>query len=315
MKWIEVRIETTTEASDAVSEMLTSVGAGGVAIEDPEDIRAQVTKSDSLDYADEKFLEELGDHVVIKAYFNGENNPDVLVHLIKEKMDFISQFLDVGKGHVEYKEVDDQDWANSWKKYYKPFYIAPGIVIKPTWESYQSNQDDIVIELDPGMAFGTGTHETTRMCAVLLKKYVRCGDTVFDVGCGSGILSIIAAKLGAKQVSAVDVDQVAVDITKENSVLNRVDDVIEAFKGSVGDIEKGKKARIIVANIIAKVIIDIAPLIPDYLEDDGYLLVSGIIRERRQEVAESYAKLGFTCMEVVEDGEWVAMALKWRDSL
>ena len=264
MKWNEIKIKTSEEAYDAVSYMLTSIGAGGVAIEDPNDIRKEVLKPNSLDYADEKFLNSLGEDVIIKAYFPGDINIFEIIALIKEKLTYINNFLNVGEGYIGYCEVDDEDWSTSWKKYYKPFKLTDGLVVKPTWEKYDNKNDEIVIELDPGMAFGTGTHETTKMCAVFLDKYLKSGCSVIDVGCGSGILSIISCKLGAARVTAVDIDEVAVKVTKENCEINGVEDLVTAFKGVLTDI-KNQKADMVIANIIADVIIDLSSSIPCYL--------------------------------------------------
>lgn len=314
MKWTEVKIRTTEEASDAVSEMLTSVGAGSVAIEDPNDIRRELEKPNTLDYADDEFMAALGTDVIIKAYFSEEMSQSELIQLIKEKLEFISRFLDVGAGYEGCSEVDDEDWATAWKKYYKPIKIAERIVIKPSWEQYDAASDEIIIEMDPGMAFGTGTHETTRMCAQLLEKYITPGDTVIDVGCGTGILSIVAAKLGAEKITAVDIDEVAVRVTGENCLLNKVEEKVEAFRGILDDVQK-VKVDIVVANIIANVIIEISEQIPEYLKPGGTMITSGIIKERKDEVMEAYLSKGFTCEEVLELGEWVAIVFKCQNSL
>ncbi len=314
MKWIEIRIKTTEEAYDAISYMLTSIGAGGVAIEDPNDIRREALKPNSLDYADEEFLNSLGEEVVIKAYFLGETNVSEIIALIREKLTYINNFLNVGEGYIGYCEVDDEDWSTSWKKYYKPFELTDGLVVKPTWEKYDNKDDETVIELDPGMAFGTGTHETTKMCAAFLHKYLKSGYSVIDVGCGSGILSIISCKLGASRVTAVDIDEVAVKVTKENCAINRVDHSVTVFKGVVTDI-KNEKADIVIANIIADVIIDLSSSIPCYLKEGGIFITSGIIKERKDEVLEKYLSEGFKCEETIEMGEWVAMALRCLGSL
>lgn len=314
MKWTEVRINTTEEAYDAVSEMLTSIGAGGVVIEDPNDIRKQVESPDSLDYADDAFLSSLGEDVVIKAYFLTELANTELINLIIEKLSFISKFLDTGKGYAGCSEVDDEDWATAWKKHYKPFHISDGIVIKPSWEDYQAGEGELVIELDPGMAFGTGTHETTRLCSQLLEKYVSPGDTMIDVGCGTGILSIAAAKLGAGHITAVDIDEVAVRVTDENCRINGVESGITAIRGVLTDVPK-IKVDIIVANIIADVIIGIADNMRLLIKDGGIVITSGIIKERRDEVLEAYTSRGFVREDLMELGEWVAIVFRWQDSL
>lgn len=314
MKWTEVIIRTTTEASDAVTDMLTSIGTAGVSIEDPDDIRKEVQKSDSLDYADDKFLSSLGDDVVIKSYFPGEMNAVELSGLLKEKMAHISNFLDIGKGSIEFSEIDEEDWSTSWKKYYKPFRLSERVVIKPSWEDYKQENGEIIVELDPGMAFGTGTHETTKLCAQFLEKYLKSGNKVMDIGCGTGILSIIAVKLGAGHVTAVDIDEVAVKVTKENSSINKVANNIDSFRGVLTDIPQ-QKADIIIANIIANVIIDISRDVPAYLKRDAYFITSGIIKERKQEVIDAYLSLGFSCEETAELGEWVAIVFKCQSSL
>lgn len=314
MKWTEVCIKTTEEASDAISEMLTTIGAGGVVIEDPNEIRRQIESPDSLDYADQEFMDSLGTEVTIKAYFNQESTPEELAVLIEEKLKFISQFLEAGKGYTSCIEVDDEDWATAWKKHYKPFHISDSVVIKPTWEEYEQQAGEIVIEMDPGMAFGTGTHETTKLCSQLLEQYVIKNDNIIDVGCGTGILSIIAVKLGASHAVAIDIDEVAARVTRENCTINGVLDSISVKKGVLADL-KPQKADIVVANIIADVVINISTLIPSYLKKGGVLLTSGIIKERKDDVVKAYTELGFEFINLLEMGEWVAIVFKCPDSL
>lgn len=316
MKWYEIRINTTDEASDAVSEMLTSMGAGGVAIKDPFDIRKEIEKPDTLDYADDHFLETLGEDVIISAYFQNGLNIDDLLRQIDEGLQNISQFLDTGKGLEGYGEVDDEDWSTAWKKYYKPIKLTDRIVIKPTWEEYKAEERDIIIEMDPGMAFGTGSHETTQMCSILLDKYVGCDHDVLDVGCGSGILSIIASKLGAKKVEAIDIDEVAVRVAKENIEINGETPKIKTFKAVLSDLQaEDQKFDIIVANIIANVIIDLSALIPYYLKKNSLFITSGIIKERKQDVIDACLKNGMSCIDSLEMGEWVAMVFRCPDIL
>lgn len=309
MRWTQVKIKTTEEACDAVSEMLTSIGAGGVVIEDPDEIRRQLESLDSPDYADWRILEQLDGDVTVKAYFNQEHDPDELAAKIRENLEAISQHLDVGKGYAGYETVDDEDWSVAWKKYYKPFHISKSVVIRPSWEEYSAKSEEIVIELDPGMAFGTGTHETTRLCAQLLESYVKKGDHVLDVGCGTGILSIIASKLGAAHVDAVDIDEVAVRVSQENCAINGVEQNVSVYKGVLSDLPQ-VKADIVVANIIADVIIGISGNVGGCLKNGGVLIASGIIRDRRQEVIDAYKDKGFELVSADEMGEWVAIV--WR---
>lgn len=314
MKWTEIRIKTTEEAYDAISEMLNRIGAGGVAIEDPNEIRRQISSQESLDYADDEFVNSLGDEVLVKAYFHEGRDIDDLIRLVKAEIENISGFLDTGEGFVGFDQVDEEDWSTAWKKYYDVFKISDRVVIKPSWLEYEPKGDEIIIELDPGMAFGTGTHETTRMCAKALDKLVNKDDFVIDVGCGSGILSVIAAKLGARHVEAMDIDPVAARTANENCAINHVQDRVHVFTGVLSDLE-AQKADIVVANIIADVIVDLSGMIKSYMRRDGYFVTSGIIKERRDEVIEAYKNKGFTLQEIFEDGEWVGIVFKCQDSL
>ncbi len=316
MKWYEIRINTTDEASDAVAEMLTTMGAGGVAIKDPFDIRKEIEKPDTLDYADDDFLEALGEDVIISAYFQNGLDINDLLKQINDGLMNISQFLDTGKGLEGYGEVDDEDWSTAWKKYYKPFRLTDRIVIKPTWEEYRAEENDIIVEMDPGMAFGTGTHETTQMCSILLDKYISANHDVLDVGCGTGILSIIVSKLGAKKIEAIDIDEVAVRVAKENIEINGEAGKIKAFQAVLSDLKAGdEKFDIIVANIIANVIVDLSSLIPYYLKKNSLFITSGIIKERKQDVIDACLKNGMSFIDDLEMGEWVAMVFRCPDTL
>jgi ribosomal protein L11 methyltransferase len=198
--------------------------------------------------------------------------------------------------------MKEEDWANNWKQYYKPTKIGDKIVIKPIWEEYEASENDLLVELDPGMAFGTGTHETTRMCAQALERYVKEDSVVFDVGTGSGILAIIAGKLGAKHVVGVDLDPVAVDSAKENLKFNDVNN-IEILHGNLLDVVKGK-ADLVVANIIAEIICILTPDVKKALDKDGIFITSGIIHDRREMVINNLEENGFEILEVNKDGEW-----------
>lgn len=304
MNWHEVVITTTHVASDAVCDMLEELGTSGVVIIDPCDIRCEIEKPNTLDYADDEFLNSLGEDVDIKAYFDQDINKDDLILKIQQKLDFMSQFLDMGKKEVKINSVDGEDWGNSWKKYYKPIRISDRVVIKPSWEEYQSKPSDIVVELEPGMAFGTGQHETTKLCSKFLEKYVKQGDKVLDVGTGTGILSIIAKKLGANQVFAVDIDETCVKVARENCKDNK--EQVNVSCGVLEDV-KEKDFDVVVANIIANVIIDFAGHLSDYVKKKGYFVASGIIEERKDEVIEAVTSNGFSLVEVMQDKDWVAM--------
>ncbi len=308
MKYIEVKITTTTEASDAVYNMLTDEGAAGVVIEDPNDLKAQNGDETRWDYIEEELIAKLGDDVQVKGYFSELDYDQGILERIKERVSQLDACgLDKGKGIVMASEVDDEDWANAWKQYYKPTKVGEKVVIKPTWEPYTPEAGEVVIELDPGMAFGTGTHETTSMCIRLIEKYLKPGSSVFDVGCGSGILGISAAKLGAGRTVCVDIDTVSCKVSRENTQLNQVDDKIDIRCGNLLDVVS-EKADLIVANIIADVIISFTDDVGGFMKEASVFISSGIIKDRRDEVIKKLQETGFGILEVLEQGEWCAVA-------
>lgn len=304
--WIEVKIVTTSEAVEPISGIYYGLDVKGVAIEDPNDILTREQGPLSWDFADINILEYGGKAAVVKGYFSEEDDIDGLVKYIEEKIsDLKDMGINVGEGKVFAQKVREEDWANNWKQYYKPTKIGDRIVIKPIWEEYKASEDEIIVELDPGMAFGTGTHETTRMCVLALEKYVKPESTVFDIGTGSGILAITAAKINAKSVIGVDLDPVAVDSAKENVSYNQLNN-INIVEGNLMDVVKGK-ADIIVANIIAEVIMILVEDVKKFLLPGGYFISSGIIRERKDAVVEKLSNAGFIIKESMEDGEWVCI--------
>lgn len=313
MNWTEVTVKTTTEAVEAISNILLEERCGGVMIEDPKDFLFQKKNELDWDYVEEEvFNKSNQDGVLIKTYIPEERNVLELVETIKAKISLLPSFgLDIGEGTVFLSDVNESDWANEWKKYYKPTKIGQKIVVKPTWEDYDKQEGDLIIELDPGMAFGTGTHETTSMCIRELEKYVDESKRVFDIGCGSGILAIAAAKLGGKEVVAGDLDEVAVKVSKENCELNNVSDKVVVKHGSLFEVVEGK-ADVIVANIIADIIKILANDVSKFLSEDGVFISSGIIHAKIDEVVESLEKNGFEIVEIVKLGEWSAIVSKLK---
>ncbi|WP_148556109.1 50S ribosomal protein L11 methyltransferase [Terrisporobacter glycolicus] len=313
MNWTEVTVKTTTEAVEAISNILLEERCGGVMIEDPKDFLFQKKNELDWDYVEEEvFNKSNQDGVLIKTYIPEERNVLELVETIKAKISLLPSFgLDIGEGTVSLSDVNESDWANEWKKYYKPTKIGEKIVVKPTWEDYDKQEGDLIIELDPGMAFGTGTHETTSMCIRELEKYVDESKRVFDIGCGSGILAIAAAKLGGKEVVAGDLDEVAVKVSKENCELNNVSDKVVVKHGSLFEVVEGK-ADVIVANIIADIIKILANDVSKFLSEDGVFISSGIIHAKIDEVVESLEKNGFEIVEIVKLGEWSAIVSKLK---
>ena len=314
MKWIEVTIKTTTEAVEAITNILDDLRTGGVMIEDPKDFFFQKKNELDWDYVEEEvFNKRNSDGVLIKTYISEERNVMELVETIKQKVSELTGFgIDIGEGSVSLGQVNEEDWANEWKKYYKPTKIGEKLVVKPTWEDYDVQDGDLVIELDPGMAFGTGTHETTTMCMRELEKYVREDSKVFDIGCGSGILAIAAAKLGAKDVIAVDLDEVAVKVAAENVAHNNVEDAVKVLHGNLIDVVDDK-ADVVVANIIADIIKILAKDVHSCMKEDAVFISSGIIHAKVDEVKASLIENGFEIVEVKTLGEWNAIVakLKW----
>ena len=310
MKWTEITIKTTTEAVEAVTNILYEQNVGGVSIEDPKDFKFQKKNENDWDFVEEEIFNSGYYGVIIKTYITEERDVTEDINLIKEKIDGLKEFgIDVGDAIVEISQVDEEDWANEWKNYYKPTKVGEKVVVKPTWEEYEAKEGDLIIELDPGMAFGTGTHETTSMCIQQLEKYVKQDSKVFDIGCGSGILAIAAAKLGANDVLAVDLDEVAVKVSKENIELNKVEDKVKALHGNLMEVVSDK-ADIVVANIIADIIKILAKDIKNFMKDDAVFISSGIIHAKVDEVKASLEENGLEIIEVQSLGEWNAIVSK-----
>ncbi|WP_125152565.1 50S ribosomal protein L11 methyltransferase [Clostridium rectalis] len=306
--WIEVTIITSSEAVEAVSGILYNTGVKGVSIEDPEDVEFKKKHPGDWDYFDENLL-QIKDGAIIKGYYKEDESFKGYIKYIKESIEELHNFgINKGKGLVTYSKVNEQDWENNWKKYYKPTKVGNKVIVRPIWEPYKEKEDEIVIDLDPGMAFGTGTHETTRMCIKALEKYVSKDTTVFDIGTGSGILAISAAKLEAKKVIGVDLDPVAVESAKENVALNTLDN-IEILHGNLMEVVEGK-VNIVVANIIADIIILLAQDVKAFIKEGGYFISSGIIKDRKDEVISKLESCGFIIEEVNVDGEWVCVVSK-----
>lgn len=308
MKWAEVSIQTSHEATEAVADIFHDMGAAGVVIEDPELINSY-RRSGTWDYCD--IPEETDtETVVVKAYLPVDSELEGRLQLFEEQVNRLEQHdINKGKGLISLKEVQEEDWATAWKDYFHPVPVGDRLVIKPTWEEYTPRPEDLVIELDPGMAFGTGTHQTTSMCMRLLEKVVQLGSQVFDIGTGSGILAVAAAKLGAVSVRAVDFDGVAARVAQENVELNQVADVVSVSQGDLFSGIDGQ-ADIITANIIADIIIRMLPEAVLRLKPGGALIASGIIVERLSDVTAAVLKADLTVESILEEGGWVAMLIR-----
>lgn len=309
--WIEVRVITKSEALEPVSGIFYSLDCKGVAIEDPEDILGREQGPLTWDFADINVLEHKGKVAVVKAYFAEEDNIEEILGYVNEKLVELKEMgIDLGEAKVEHEKMYEEDWANTWKQYYKPSKVGEKIVVKPIWEEYEQKEGELVVNLDPGMAFGTGTHETTRMCIQALEKYVKEESTVFDVGCGSGILAIAAAKLGSKLAVGVDLDPVAVESSIENVGYNNLNN-IEILHGNLVEVIDGK-ADIIVANILAEIICILTDDVKRVMKDGGVFITSGIIHDRVDMVCEKLEATGFEVIEKNRDGEWNCIVAKLK---
>ena len=309
--WIEVRVITKSEALEPISGIFYSLDCKGVAIEDPEDILGREQGPLTWDFADINVLEHKGKVAVVKAYFAEEDNIQDVLAYVNERLEELKEMgLDLGEAKVEHEKMHEEDWANTWKQYYKPSKVGEKIVVKPIWEEYEAKENELVVDLDPGMAFGNGTHETTRMCIQALERYVKEESTVFDVGCGSGILAIAAAKLGAKLAVGVDLDPVAVESSIENVGYNNLSN-IEILHGNLVEVIDGK-ADIVVANILAEIICILTDDVKRVLKDGGIFITSGIIHDRVNMVCEKLEATGFEVIEKNRDGEWNCIVAKLK---
>ncbi|MEK5441776.1 50S ribosomal protein L11 methyltransferase [Fredinandcohnia sp. FSL W7-1320] len=307
MKWSEISIHTTQEAVEPVSNILHEAGASGVVIEDPfdltkerENVFGEIYQLNPDDYPEEG--------VIVKAYLPVNSFLGETVEEIKEAINNLLLFdIDLGHNKVTISEVHEEEWATAWKKYYHPVKISERFTIVPTWEMYEPvHSDELIIELDPGMAFGTGTHPTTVMSIQALERTVKDGDTIIDVGTGSGVLSIAAAMLGASSIKALDLDTVAVESAKLNIKLNKVHDKVTVSQNNLLDGIEGP-VDLIVANILAEIIVRFTDDAEKILKPNGAFIVSGIINTKKQEVKDSLLASGFEIEEVLVMEDWVSM--------
>lgn len=316
MKWIRFTLDTHTDAVDMLSCMLDEIGVEGIEIEDHVPLSEEDKKKMFVDILPDP--EENDGSAKVHFYMEPENcNPEKVMLQVQDIFQEVKTFCNTGKGTVTLSETEDKDWINNWKTFFKPFRAAENIVIKPTWEKYdKENDSDILIEIDPGIAFGTGSHETTKLCIQALDKYVKEGDSVLDVGCGSGILSIAALKLGAKHATAIDIDEVAVKVAGENMAVNQIPS--SAYTLYDGDlitnqylkVKAGTGHDIVVANILADIIIPLTDIIKPHIKKDGLYIVSGIIGTREIEVREALIKNGFEILDVTYMKEWCCFIAK-----
>ena len=316
MKWIRFTLDTHTDAVDMLSYMLDEIGVEGIEIEDHVPLSEEDKKKMFVDILPDP--EDNDGTAKVHFYMEPENcNPEKIMMQVQDIFQEVKQFCNIGKGTISLSETEDKDWINNWKTFFKPFRAADNIVIKPTWETYEKeNEDDILIEIDPGIAFGTGSHETTKLCIQALDKYVKKGDSVLDGGCGSGILSIAALKLGAAHATAIDIDEVAVKVAAENMEVNHIPaSQYTLFDGdlitnSFLKVKAGTGHDIVVANILADVIIPLTGVIRPHLKKGGLYITSGIINTKEEEVREALIANGFEILGVEYMKEWCCFIAK-----
>ena len=306
--WIEITIHTTNEASEIVESILLDYGSTGVAIEDPTTLEENlhddfgtIVELSPTDFPD------VG--VIVKGYINELNFDDGTFTRFKGELEQLGQNINIGEFFkIETTTIKDSDWENSWKDYFDILNIGEKFVIVPTWREYENEENKYVINIDPGMAFGTGGHETTSLCIKNLEKYVKPHDDIIDVGCGSGILSIAASYLTDGEIKAVDLDKLAVDVSRENFALNNLENRIAVEEASLLTKET-KKYNIIVANILAHIIELMLDDAYKLLEDGGYYITSGIIKDKKDELLEKMLKRGFKLVEETSDNEWYSFVV------
>ena len=326
MKWKKFRIKTKTEAEDIIISTLYDIGLEGAQIEDNVpltplekeqmfvDILPQMQEDDGIAYLS-FFVEETEDGELL---MNGEiTKEEEILNAVKTELDGLRDFMDIGEGSIAIDETEDIDWINNWKQYFKQFYVDD-ILIIPSWEEVkEEDKDRMIIHIDPGTAFGTGMHETTQLCIRQLKKFVKEDTELLDVGTGSGILSIVALKLGAKHAVGTDLDPCAVPAVEENKEVNEIP--TQDFDMMIGNIIDDKEVQdkvgyekydIVVANILADVLVPLTPVIVNQTKKGGIYITSGIIDNKEETVVEAVKAAGLEVLEVTYQGEWVSVTAR-----
>lgn len=319
MKWNKLTIETTTAAEDMLSYELSEMGMEGVEIEDHVPLSEEDRKIMYVDLLPDEIAPDDGT-ARISCYVDEKEDLQETIAKIKAKIEELSTFLPMGSGEITLGVTQEEDWINNWKVFFKPFRLDDNIVIKPTWETLTDQKDDdIIVEIDPGTAFGSGSHETTKLCISQLKKYIKKDTELLDVGTGSGILSIIGLKLGARHAMATDIDPNAIRATDENFAINGVADAARVQQVNILDPEEaqsfyeendGKRYDVVVANILADVIIPLSGIVTPLLKEDGIFITSGIINTMEEPVKEALLANDFEILEIHHMKDWVSITAR-----
>ncbi|OUN15156.1 50S ribosomal protein L11 methyltransferase [Gemmiger sp. An87] len=302
MQWTDIRITVPKAQADTAEAIATGISGGGIYIEDYSDLETQVEQIAHVDLIEQDLLDKDRTKVIVHLYLAPDENPAEVVELVRSRL---------AAAEVDYtlaaEGVEQDDWENGWKAYYHALTIGQRLAIVPSWEEFDT--DRVVIKLDPGMAFGTGTHETTALCLEVLDGLVKGGERMLDIGTGSGILAIAALKLGAASAEGVDIDPMCVRTAGENAALNGVDDKLQVLIGDLSDKATGTY-NIITANIVANAILSLAPHVPALMAPGATFIASGVIDTRRDEVVEGLRAAGLNVVEVREQNGWVAILCK-----
>ena len=317
MKWTRIQIKTVTDAEDIIISTLYDIGLEGAQIEDK--IPLTPLEKEQM-FVDIMPQEESDDGIAYLSFFVEEDSDkdiDELVEQVKQELEDLRMFMDIGEGKVTVSETEDLDWINNWKQFFHQFYIDD-ILVVPSWEEVkEEDKDKTILHIDPGTAFGTGMHETTQLCIRQLRKYITPETELLDVGTGSGILSILSLMFGAKHAVGTDLDPCAVPAVRENSEVNGI--LPEQFDMMIGNIISDKEVQdkvgydkydIVVANILADVLVPLTPVIVNQLKTGGYYITSGIIDMKEETVVEAVKAAGLTIVEVTYQGEWVSVTAR-----
>lgn len=315
MKWNKFRIKTTTEAEDIVCSSLMDLGIQGVEVEDKIPLTQREKEQMFVDILPEI---DVDDGVAyISFYLEEDEDKEKMLQAVREELKEIGTYVNVGSMEIEESQTEDVDWVNNWKQYFHQFTIDDVLII-PSWEDVQpEDEDKMIIHIDPGTAFGTGMHETTQLCSRQIKKYVTEDTEILDVGCGSGILGMLALKFGAKHSTGTDLDPCAIDATHENMDVNGISR--DQYRVMIGNIIDDKEVQdqvgydrydIVAANILADVLVPLTPVILNHLKTGGIYITSGIIEEKEETVVEAVKAAGLEVLEVNHQGEWVSVTAR-----